>query len=97
MYFTEAQEECDPLEYDFDLLEVGCTGIIEVIPPSINKTSKKELSPLTTVSLCCVCLALQCVVVFFFIKFNLLFHCNQFLFSNYFPINNNSLQCEVSL
>ncbi|XP_074623537.1 superkiller complex protein 2-like [Acropora palmata] len=44
----EAQEECDPLEYDFDLLEVGCTGTIEVIPPSINKTSKKELSPLTT-------------------------------------------------
>ena len=38
------------MEYAFDLLEVGCTGTIEVIPESINKTSKKELQPLTTVS-----------------------------------------------
>ena len=66
---TEAQEECDPLEYDFDLLEVGCTGTIEVIPPSINKTSKKELSPLTTVSLCCACLVLQRLVFFSFFFF----------------------------
>lgn len=39
------------MEYAFDLLEVGCTGTIEVIPESINKTTKKELKPLTTVSL----------------------------------------------
>ncbi|XP_068695347.1 superkiller complex protein 2-like [Montipora foliosa] len=44
----EANDECDPLEYEFDLLEIGCTGTIEVIPQSINKTSKKELKPLTT-------------------------------------------------
>jgi len=43
--------ERNPLEYDFDLLEVGCTGTIEVIPEPISKTSKKELKPLTTVSL----------------------------------------------
>jgi len=40
--------ERNPLEYDFDLLEVGCTGTIEVIPEPISKTSKKELKPLTT-------------------------------------------------
>lgn len=36
------------LEYAFDLLEVGCTGTIEIIPESFNKSSKKELKPLTT-------------------------------------------------
>ena len=45
------RQESDALEYAFDLLEVGCTGTIEVIPESINKSSKKELKPLTTVSL----------------------------------------------
>ena len=44
------QGEDGSLEYAFDLLEVGCTGTIEVIPDSINKSSKKEIKPLTTVS-----------------------------------------------
>jgi len=45
------KQESDALEYAFDLLEVGCTGTIEVISESINKSSKEELKPLTTVSL----------------------------------------------
>ena len=45
------QETDDTLEYAFDLLEVGCTGTIEVIPESINKSSNEELKPLSTVSL----------------------------------------------
>lgn len=49
--FQDTQQGSDALEYEFDLLEVGCTGTIEVIPESINKSSKKELKPLTTVSL----------------------------------------------
>ncbi|XP_020612278.1 helicase SKI2W-like [Orbicella faveolata] len=42
------KQESDALEYAFDLLEVGCTGTIEVISESINKSSKEELKPLTT-------------------------------------------------
>ncbi|XP_078343350.1 superkiller complex protein 2-like [Oculina patagonica] len=44
----DTKQGSDALEYAFDLLEVGCTGTIEVIPESINKSSKKELKPLTT-------------------------------------------------
>ena len=44
------KQESDVLEYAFDLLEVGCTGTIEVIPESINKSSNEELKLLTTVS-----------------------------------------------
>ncbi|PFX34751.1 Helicase SKI2W [Stylophora pistillata] len=44
----DAEHGSETLEYTFDLLEVGCTGTIEVIPESFNKSSKKELKPLTT-------------------------------------------------
>ena len=48
-FYPDTEHESHALEYAFDLLEVGCTGTIEIIPESFNKSSKKELKPLTTV------------------------------------------------
>lgn len=48
-FYPDTEHGSHVLEYAFDLLEVGCTGTIEIIPESFNKSSKKELKPLTTV------------------------------------------------
>lgn len=47
-HFSET--EGSPPDYAFGLLEVGCSGTIEVIPDLINKTCDDKLKPLTTVS-----------------------------------------------